>query len=186
MLLKRASQDHIEWRLPELIGELVMIAKNERKFLGFSQDDMGFNPDDHPGKVVVSTMHGAKGLEWDRVYLLSLNGYDFPFDAENGQFISEKWWIRNKYNLGAETLAQLQAAYSFSEYQWYEPGQATMQARLDYIRERLRLIYVGITRARKELIMTWNAGRYGDQYPTSALVALDSIWRDFIEKQENV
>jgi len=38
-------------------------------------------------------------------------------------------------------------------------AQATQQARLDYVRERLRLLYVGITRARKELIITWNTGR---------------------------
>jgi DNA helicase-2/ATP-dependent DNA helicase PcrA len=41
-----------------------------------------------------------------------------------------------------------------------QEGQATQQARLDYCAERLRLLYVGITRARKELIITWNSGRY--------------------------
>jgi DNA helicase-2/ATP-dependent DNA helicase PcrA len=30
---------------------------------------------------------------------------------------------------------------------------------LDYAAERLRLFYVGITRARRELIITWNTGR---------------------------
>ncbi len=44
------------------------------------------------------------------------------------------------------------------EYEWYQEGRATLQARLDYVRERLRLLYVGITRARKELIITWNTG----------------------------
>ncbi len=39
------------------------------------------------------------------------------------------------------------------------PGQATDQARIDYAAERLRLFYVGITRARRELIVTWNTGR---------------------------
>jgi DNA helicase-2/ATP-dependent DNA helicase PcrA len=177
-LLRRASQDHPDWRLDELIDELELITRNERKFLGFSQDDMGFNPDDHPGQVVVATMHRAKGLEWDRVYLLSLNNYDFPFDANDGQFIAEKWFVRDQLNLGAEILAQLRAAFTTDEYQWYEPGPATYQARLDYIRERLRLLYVAITRARKELVLTWNTGRNGDQLPTMALLALGSYWED--------
>ena len=43
-----------------------MIAKNERRFLGFSDDDLGFDPEQYKGKVVVSTMHKAKGLEWDQ------------------------------------------------------------------------------------------------------------------------
>jgi DNA helicase-2/ATP-dependent DNA helicase PcrA len=36
---------------------------------------------------------------------------------------------------------------------------ATAQARTDYAAERLRLLYVGITRAKKELVITWNSGR---------------------------
>jgi DNA helicase-2/ATP-dependent DNA helicase PcrA len=176
-------QDHPDWRLPELINELIVIAKNERKFLGFSQDDLGFNPDDHPGKVVVSTLHRAKGLEWDRVYLLSVNTYDFPGDIDNDQFIAEKWFIKDRLNLPSETLAQLRAAFASSDWEWYEPGQETRQARLDYVKERLRLFYVGITRARKELIITWNTGRQGDQLPATALLALGSYWQ---QKQNEI
>ncbi len=65
-------------------------------------------------------------------------------------------------NLEAEALAQLRAATSNSEYDYYEEGSATRRVRLDYVRERLRLLYVGITRARKELVVTWNSGRKGD------------------------
>jgi DNA helicase-2/ATP-dependent DNA helicase PcrA len=122
--------------------------------------------------VVVTTMHKAKGLEWDRVYLLSVNNYDFPSLQPNDRYISEKWFVREELNLEAETLAQLHAAIKNNEYAWYEPGQATRKARLDYVRERLRLLYVGITRAKKDLIITWNTGRTGEQIqalPFSAL-----------------
>ncbi|MFN8405161.1 MAG: 3'-5' exonuclease [Anaerolineales bacterium] len=66
-----AADDHADWRLPELMAELAAIAKNERRFIGFSSDDLGFDPERHRGRVVVTTMHKAKGLEWDRVYLMS-------------------------------------------------------------------------------------------------------------------
>ncbi len=78
LVLRQASEDHADWRLPELNGEIGLIARNERRFLGFDQDDLGFDPSHHAGKVVVTTMHKAKGLEWDRVYLMSVNSYDFP------------------------------------------------------------------------------------------------------------
>ncbi len=78
LVLRKAADDHTEWRLPELTAELAVIAKNERRFIGFSSDDSGFDPEQHKGKVVVTTMHKAKGLEWDRVYLMSVNNYDFP------------------------------------------------------------------------------------------------------------
>ena len=57
-------------------------------------------------------------------------------------------------------------------------GQATDQARIDYAAERLRLFYVGITRARRELIVTWNTGRQParDVQPAAALIALRTWW----------
>jgi DNA helicase-2/ATP-dependent DNA helicase PcrA len=66
----------------------------------------------------------------------------------------------------------LEALRTNDEYNWYQEGAATGQARLDYVRERLRLLYVGITRAKKELILTWNTGRQGDQSPAIPFVAL--------------
>jgi DNA helicase-2/ATP-dependent DNA helicase PcrA len=176
LVLRKAADDHPEWRLPELTAELAVIARNERRFIGFSADDSGFDPEQHKGKVVVTTMHKAKGLEWDRVYLMSVNNYDFPSNQPNDRFISEKWFLRSNLNLEAEALAQLTAATSTSEYDWYEEGAATLASRVDYVKERLRLFYVGITRAKKELIVTWNTGRQGDATPSLALSALMGWW----------
>jgi len=172
LVLRQVRDDHPDWRLLELNGELSLIARNERRFLGFSEEDAGFDPAHHAGKVVVTTMHKAKGLEWDRVYLMSVNNYDFPSFQSNDHYISEKWFVRSGLNLEAETLAQLETALSTGEYEFYAEGAATQQARLDYVRERLRLLYVGITRAKKELIVTWNSGRQGNQVQAVPFKAL--------------
>jgi DNA helicase-2/ATP-dependent DNA helicase PcrA len=177
LMLGQAAADHADWRLPELTAELAVIAKNERRFIGFSSDDSGFDPERHRGKVVVTTMHKAKGLEWDRVYLMSVNNYDFPALQPYDRYISEKWFVRDGLNLEAEALAQLNAALSSGEYDWYAEGQATLAARADYVRERLRLFYVGITRAKRELVVTWNTGRQGDAQPSLAMQALMG-WRE--------
>ncbi|MEW6401579.1 MAG: ATP-dependent helicase [Chloroflexota bacterium] len=176
LVLRRAADDHPDWRLPELTSELAVIAKNERRFIGFSSDDSGFDPERYRGKVVVTTMHKAKGLEWDRVYLMSVNNYDFPSNMPNDRFISEKWFVRSGLNLEAEALAQLTALESNSEYEWYEEGAATLQSRLDYVKERLRLFFVGITRAKRDLIVTWNTGRQGDALPSLAFSELMGWW----------
>jgi len=178
LVLRKAADDHNEWRLPELTSELAVIAKNERRFIGFSSDDSGFDPERHRGKVVVTTMHKAKGMEWDRVYMMSVNNYDFPSNMPNDRFISEKWFVRSGLNLEAEALAQLTALESNSEYDGYEEGTATFSARLGYVKERLRLLYVGITRAKKDLIVTWNSGRQGDATPSLALSELMGWWEN--------
>lgn len=176
LVLRQVADDHPDWRLPELTAELAVIAKNERRFIGFSSDDSGFDPERHRGRVVVTTMHKAKGLEWDRVYLMSVNNYDFPSNMPNDRFISERWFVRSGLNLEAEALAQLTALESSSEYDWYEEGAATLRSRLDYVKERLRLFYVGITRAKRELIVTWNSGRQGDATPSLPLSELMGWW----------
>lgn len=176
--LRQTSEQHPQWRLPELAGELAVIARNERRFLGFSEEDSGFDPRAHAGKVVVATMHKAKGLEWDRVYLMSVNSYDFPSGQPYDQYIAEKWFIRDELNLGAEALAQLDAV--LDDEVVYRQGDATAQARLDYVRERLRLLYVGITRAKSELVVTWNSGRSAASRPEAVqalpFVALQTHW----------
>jgi DNA helicase-2/ATP-dependent DNA helicase PcrA len=183
LVLRKAADDHNEWRLPELTSELAVIAKNERRFIGFSEDDSGFDPERHRGKVVVTTMHKAKGLEWDRVYMMSVNNYDFPSNMPNDRFISEKWFIKQGLNLEAEALAQLTALELNSEYDVYEEGRATFDARLGYVKERLRLFYVGITRAKKDLIVTWNTGRQGDATPSLAMSELMGWWESVNNKQ---
>ncbi len=146
---------------------------------GFSDEDIGFDPDLYKGKVIVSTIHKAKGLEWDRVYLLSVNNYDFPSFEEKDEYIAERWFIRDDLNLQAENLAQLKAlAEQADDEKNSLEGRATEQARLDYCAERLRLLFVGITRARKELILTWNTGRHGQCHPALAFQELARFWKE--------
>jgi DNA helicase-2/ATP-dependent DNA helicase PcrA len=178
LLLRRLSATNPGWRLPELTQELAVIAKNERRFLGLGNDDSGFDPEAHKGKVVVATLHKAKGLEWDRVYLMSANAYNFPSALPYDQFISERWFVRDGLNLEAEALAQLEALAATDLLTDYVEGEATLAARIGYASERLRLLYVGITRAKKELIVTWNTGRRPEQplQPAVPFIALRTFW----------
>lgn len=176
--LQRQHEIHPDMRLPEFADELRDIAMNKRKFSGLGDDDSRFDPDAHKGKVTVTTMHKAKGLEWDRVYLLSVNNYDFPSADPNDSYMGERWFIRDNLNLAEECLAQLRALRTGEDYR---EGDATLASRIEYAAERLRLLYVGITRARKELIITWNTGR-GEATEATPLVALRTFWEKELKK----
>ena len=181
---RQLSNQHPDWELPALLDELKSIARNERRLFG-SGDQSNFDPNDHKGKVVITTAHKAKGLEWDRVYLMSVNNYNFPAGEENDSYISEKWFIRDQMNLPAEALSQLEALI-FPETFSYHEGEATKKSRLDYIRERLRLLYVSITRAKQELIITWNAGYNNKYHAAPALAALSDYYMSIKEKTNQV
>lgn len=175
--LRRDGEITPSMRLPEFVTELTRIAQNKRTVYQMDDDATGFDPEKHKGKVTVATMHRAKGLEWDRVYLMSVNNYDFPSAEPYDTFISEKWFVRDRLNLQAEALAQLKALADPLPYP-YDEGAATQEARLDYACERLRLLYVGITRARRELIVTWNTGRKGEAVQAVPFIALQTYWQE--------
>ncbi len=160
-----------EFRLPDCVVELGQIVRNNRKFTGLGEDDDQFDPTSYKGQAVVITHHKAKGLEWDRVYLMSVNNYDFPSADANDQFQSESYFARDHLNLSAEAFAQLKALATSEPYR---EGEATEQARIEYCSERLRLLYVGITRAKRELIVTWNTGKKADLFPARPLAYLNA------------
>ena len=185
-LLRDVADAHPTYRLAELVEELAVIARNERRFLGLGSGDTGFEPP--RGRVTVATMHKAKGLEWDRVYLMSVNNYNFPSGQAHDTYIAEKWFIRDGLNLEAEALAQLEALARPASTGQTGPegsgggdlsGTPTEQARQAYVSERLRLLYVGITRARCDLIITWNTGRRrtGRLQPAAPWIALHEFWQ---------
>jgi DNA helicase-2/ATP-dependent DNA helicase PcrA len=176
LLLEFSARIHPEFQLADFAVDLADIASNRRKFLGFSDEENGFNPEDHKGEVFISTYHKAKGLEWDRVYLLSVNNYDFPSCQEFDQYKGEKWFIRGQLNLESECLAKLKAlAHNDPVGLFLEEGSATRAARISYASERLRLLYVGITRARENLIITWNTGKQEKSQMALSLQALSAI-----------
>ncbi len=181
--LAQTAQAHPEWQLPELTHELRQIAENERRFLGPTIEE-GFDPEAHKGQVVVATIHKAKGLEWDRVYVTSVSNYEFPSAEESDSFKSEEWFVRDGLNLQAEMLEQLNCLLHPEEYHVYEEGYASRQARIDYVRERLRLLYVAITRARRELIMTWNHGKQKTNVQALPFVVLQG-WLEQMKKEGN-
>lgn len=173
IFLRRYADLHPLAGLAEYADELRAIARGQRNFSAIDEDDEAFDPDRHKGKVTITTMHKAKGLEWDRVYLMSVSNYDYPSADPFDSFISERWFIRDALNLEAEALAQLDTLEKGTPY---IEGEATRAARLDYAAERLRLLYVGITRARRELVITWNTGRNGDNVEARPLAALRGWW----------
>lgn len=183
LMLERTAQNHPDWHLPQFVEELEQIVRNERRLIGFSEEDTGFDPDQYKGKVVVATIHKAKGLEWDRVYMMSANNYDFPSVQEYDHYIGEKYYVREKLNLEAEALSALKRVLAGDPAALYLPeGEATRQARNEYSSERLRLFYVGLTRARRSLVITWNSGRSNSQgrenQAALPFVHLNSYWKE--------
>lgn len=135
------------------LRELVDSNGRTLKMLG---EGTGYRAD--PGQVTVTTMHSAKGLEWDRVYLMGLENFSFPTDLHADTFMGSRYYVRDSLDLEAEGRALVRhlAGDTMDEFVL---GTATRRARCEYVAERIRLLYVAITRARRSLVMMYDTGR---------------------------
>ncbi|GIK55129.1 MAG: DNA helicase [Chloroflexota bacterium] len=134
-----------ELRLPELAAELGEVAAGRRSFPIASQADMGYEP--QPGRIALSTQHSAKGLEWDVVFMVGVDGNWIPGSLD-AYFMGVSDLLGGDPT--AEAVAQLRYLMA-GDAGIYHGRTATESAHIDIISERLRLLYVGITRARRIL-----------------------------------
>ena len=106
----------------------------------------GYEPE--PGSITVCNYHKSKGMEWDQVFLLQLNKFHFP-DNINQKFQCDKWYLKDKYK-NTEALID-------NQIDLLVHGKLTQnhytKTKIDVINEKIRLLYVGITRAKETLIM---------------------------------
>ncbi|MEZ4517063.1 MAG: ATP-dependent helicase, partial [Chloroflexota bacterium] len=74
--LRQWREAQPEWRLPELVAQLESVATGRRSLTLIRADDLGFEP--QPGRITLTTQHTAKGLEWDAIYLVGVDGFWIP------------------------------------------------------------------------------------------------------------
>ena len=178
--LRSAGELHPEWRLTEYAVELDGVASNKISMGGLSLADGGYVA--RPGAVAVTTMHKAKGLEWDAVYLMSVDNLEFPTHLDDA-FRDEPYFMPGRApsveaRKELEHLARDEPILAVLDVATDDPIAAS---RLETIAERLRLLYVGITRARIDLCITWS--RRGSGRPVEAAEPLLAL-AEFAERTQ--
>ena len=118
-------------------------------------------------KVVLTTIHSAKGLEWDYVILPQMNKSVFP----SWKHMCEKCHNLNSFKLDNDACTSLLV-----------PEMKTL------IREELSVLYVALTRAKKNVFFTVNTGINTYGYPKKencfinlpGINQLDFAWNDYV------
>lgn len=105
-----------------------------------------------PGSITVCNYHKSKGLEWDCVFLLGMTEFNFP-DNIYQKFQCDKWYLKEKYKNPESNIK--------AEIDFISKGEVTKnyakEIKESLIKEKIRLLYVGITRAKEMLILSASA-----------------------------
>lgn len=105
-----------------------------------------------PGSITVCNYHKSKGLEWDCVFLLGITEFNFP-DNIHQKFQCDKWYLKEKYKNPESNIK--------AEIDFLLKGEVTKnyakEIKESLIKEKIRLLYVGITRAKEMLILSASA-----------------------------
>lgn len=102
-----------------------------------------------PGSITVCNYHKSKGLEWDCVFLLGMTEFNFP-DNIYEKFQCDKWYLKEKYK---NPEANIKAEIHFMLHGEVTKNYAK-EIKESLIKEKIRLLYVGITRAKEMLILS--------------------------------
>jgi DNA helicase II / ATP-dependent DNA helicase PcrA len=161
------SQDP-RWRLSDLSLELLSPKNMFNFFAGVVWDLKGYEP--KPGIVTIATYHKSKGLEWDTVFLTGLNNADFPAQLSD-KFIGEYWFLKQEYrNPRALVKADIEKITLTGSN-----SDSILEAKVETISEKARLLYVGITRAKEYLYLSGfhaNQGKRNEAPPSRYLIEL--------------
>ena len=179
--LLRVWQDiEPERRLPDLTAELWELAQGRRELSKPSEQDAGFEP--RPGYVTLATQHKSKGLEWDAVFLLGIDRNWIP-DSLDDYFQGVTNWMEG--DPVAVAVQELQMLMKIGPTTSQTERTATDSAHIDVICERLRLLYVGITRARRFLQISYSRVKLsskGSQVDCSSAVVFEELQRYLQER----
>ncbi|WP_411681696.1 ATP-dependent helicase [Clostridium thailandense] len=158
----------------EYISQILLDVKNSifKHIADIIYEIKGYDPT--PDRVAVATCHKSKGLEWDCVFFLCITNYNFPFSL-NGKFRSEQYYFKDEFK-NLTTLGKVEIQKILGKTVYSSPF---IQAKAEVVSEKVRLLYVGITRAKEYLILMSHKDESKKDYPSKYF----EILRGFIEEQ---
>ncbi len=162
--LSRFLMDHPGSDLLTIVQETQGLDNTMKYVIRNIKDRQGYSP--RPGVISLATMHRAKGLEWDIVYVAGLAVDQFP-EALEHRSPAEVWSVKKQYR-NPVALAKAQLDY-FTDNTKIAPHQVAKQAKYAEIAENLRLVYVAITRARERLILTTHTKSFNKKVAPSSI-----------------
>ncbi len=151
-LIKRLTENGDD--LDSIINKLEYAAQKSMSAYKFFEDEYA-NLNENP--INIMTMHKSKGDEFDYVFIPELNEENYSVTLNNVKLKSGSHFVQTIKNAVDKTGIK-----------------SPQELKTEQINETLRLLYVGITRAKKELYLS-NAINYKKRKNTKKLTIFETI-----------
>ncbi|MGV8981524.1 ATP-dependent helicase [Clostridium sp.] len=171
-----ASKDNSEFSLG-YVAEQLLDGKNGvlDHISGIIYDLEGYEPS--PDRVTVSTCHKAKGLEWNCVLILNITSYQYPYMTTDK--FKDYYYLKDEFK-NPTVICKVEIAKILGSNICED---SLKEAKIQIINEKIRLLYVGITRAKEYLILMANQsneGKWNEDKPSKYFYVL----QDYINAQK--
>ena len=151
--LKSIFKFNPKWTYSDLIFELKQVENNKFNYFNWNVNKKIKENE----QISISTYHKSKGREWDIVFLLGLNENNFPVFTHKEQ-IGEAFYIN-------DNVKNIDFFVTNSIKKYLETNSLTFENyKEEKIKESLRIIYVGLTRAKEYLFLSCNKEESGTFY----------------------
>ncbi|MGM0501883.1 MAG: ATP-dependent helicase [Bacillota bacterium] len=170
-----------EYRLIDIMDHLFDLKRSFQQLADKFNKLKGFEP--QSGVITVLTAHKSKGLEWDTVFVTTITRDKYPMTLKD-RFKGElNYLVAGRKNPKAQVEAELERLVDKAEYQ-----DSNREAKIKVIKERIRLLYVAVTRAEKNLYLSSHQKRpstYGNGWWNVSPSLVFRILEQFIEGSIN-
>ena len=149
--VKKIMKYNPKWSLLEIASNLKQTKNSEFTYMAKAVEEEMLIEKKEIFKITLSSYHKSKGMEWDFAYLVGVDNKTFPTCLKETNY-GYSYYLKKEYQ-----YPQIFAEKEFErEFVNRETKIGINQKKKEKIAENIRLLYVGITRAKEYLMMSGN------------------------------
>ncbi len=147
--LKKILRYNPKWSLSDIANNLKSSINNEFSYLAKSVEEECIIEKKEKFNLTLSNYHKSKGMEWDLVYLVGVDNKAFPISLNEINF-GYLYYLKKEYEY-PDVFVEKEFLREFIDKQ----NQLTVKNyKLEKLKENIRLLYVGVTRAKEYLVLS--------------------------------
>ncbi len=149
--LKRIFKLNPRWTLFDLSLEMKKSRGSEFTYLAKAVESETEETASLKYNITLTTYHKSKGMEWDMVWLFNVNSDSFPVYLSDNDY-GRQQYLKEPYVYPGDSLEdEFRKTFISKEYK-----NITLKRKSERISESIRLLYVGMTRAKEYLVISCN------------------------------